>query len=128
MLLRYQEHDVNTLQALAGLYRSNKLSFCVLCRWDEGWNHSLSSIANFSRQLRPWFKNDTISTIFLGDEICCPSGCPKRHGKGFPAHVTAVNFTQNASAIVRELRKAVGPKPLLYLNTCPDVRFCRLLC
>ena len=88
--------------------------------WSEGWQNSLEAIANFSKTLAPWFANGTISTIFLADEMCCPSGCEKRYGKGYPKEVTAMNFTQNASAIVRALRAAVGPKPILYMNSCPD--------
>ena len=88
--------------------------------WESGWQQSLAAIANFSAELAPWFQNDTISTIFLGDEMCCPSGCQKRYGKHLPPELTAMNFTQNSSAALRALRAAVGPKPLFYMNSCPD--------
>ncbi len=92
--------------------------------WSEGWQWSLQSIANFSAQIKPWVANGTVSTIFLGDELCCPHGCQETFGSGLPKSLTEVNFTRNATAILRELRKALGGgrgrPPLFYLNTCPD--------
>ena len=88
--------------------------------WDEGWNEAIRSISNFSSIIRPYITNGSVSTIFLGDEMCCPSGCQDKYGKGHPDSLTRVNFTRNSSAILHELRKRLGPKPIFYLNTCPD--------